>query len=291
MPLMEFDPENKSTSVFDTEKLTMRKDEKARLVIMDEKPHGEVVHYVTTGSGDNERSRYYVCLGDRGTIKSSSSDPERCPACKAADSGFDTVRPAQRRFVINIGRYRTNAKGEATKPLSLALQVWMLNNDKFNKLVDRKVEHKEAPCTQCHGDLRKHDFIVTCTAQQYQNMDIDISPAMLLAKDKAAVIQYKELQEQRHPEIEKLLGEPISYEAMERVINGATPEIGEADVDAAVGGAIEDIMGAMEKESGPMAALDSEEPFSPGESSENGASDAAPPTEEIDLAELLNIDK
>ena len=288
MPEVGFEPENKSTSIFDMDKLSLKKDEKARLVLMDEKARGQTVHYVVTGSGDNERGRYYVCLGDPAAVKQQGADTERCPACRAAETGTDIVRPAQRRFVMNIGRYRTNAKGEPTKPLSLALQVWVFNNDKFNKLVDRRQEHKDAPCPTCQGDLRKHDFIITCTGQQYQNMDIDISPAMLLAKDQGAIEQYKEIQTQRHPDLERLLGETVNFESMDRLINAATPGIGEEDVDAVVSGAIEDIMGQMGKEDGPVAALDTEEPFSPA-ASENGAGPDAPPTETIDLAELLDL--
>ena len=36
----------------------------------------------------------------------------------------------------------------------------------FSKLVDRKREH---------GDLRKRDIVLTCTAVQYQQLDIDVS--------------------------------------------------------------------------------------------------------------------
>lgn len=290
MPFVDLDPANKSTSVFDLDKVTLKKDEKARLVVLDERPDGEIVHYVTTGTGENERFRYYVCLGDRDIVKKQGNDPERCPACKAAESGFDAVRSAQRRFAFNVARYRTNAKGEPTTPLSLAHQIWVISNDKYNQIVDTKKEHEDAPCAQCKGDPRKHDMVVTCTAQQYQNMKIDFSPAMLLAKDPSAIAQYKDLQGSKatEAELDRLLGERISFEAMERIINGATPSIGEDEVDAAVGGAIDDIMKDMGKEAGPAAALDSEEPsFDPTADDTSGE---APATEEIDLAALLNID-
>jgi len=151
------------------------------------------------------------------TKQRKAESPQTCPACKAASPGRDVaVSTPRRRFALHIARYRTNQAGQAITPLSLAMQIWVFSDDKFNKLVDRYAEH---------GDLRRRDLVITCTAEQYQTFDIDVSVKMLAATDDASKAQYRECKSQMSNDIERLLATPTSYEALERLLGNATPDI------------------------------------------------------------------
>jgi hypothetical protein len=223
-------PSFKSSSIFDMDQLRLEKDERARIAIIDEKAKMELVHWI---NGD-PRGRYYVCLGDYQTVQSQTSDPDRCPACSVAEPGRDTVvSMPRRRFVLNVARYRTNSKGQVLNPLSLALQAWVFSDDKYNKLVDR---HQE------HGDLRRHDITLTCTAKQYQSYDIDVSPKLLLQEEAGGLEQYKQLRKETNADVSRLLGTTLSYERLEALVSDSTPPMTEAEQAKETAGIVEDVM-------------------------------------------------
>lgn len=272
MPEIPFDQEHKSTSIFDTDQLRLDANEKARILIMDQNAKMQWVHYILTGDEDRatgrRMGRYYVCLGD-GTLLGSKDGPgvdvERCPACKIAEPGRDVFCGIPRcRFVVNIARYRTNLKGQIVKPISLALNAWVFAQEKYNMLADRAEEH---------GDLRRHDIIVTCTSKQYQKFDMDVAAQTAMQTDTAARGQYKELQAQRSPEIELLIAQPLSYDALERLLGDATPTITDDDFATESKQAISDIMDEIDSGSGSEgsgsieSAIDGVDPFAEEEPS------------------------
>ena len=223
-------PSFKSASIFDMDQLRLEKDEKARIAIIDEKAKMELVHWIDA----EPRGRYYVCLGDYQTVQSQSSDPDRCPACSVAEPGRGVlVSMPRRRFVLNVARYRTNSKGAILNPLSLALQAWVFSDDKYNKLVDR---HQE------HGDLRRHDITLTCTAKQYQSYDIDVSPKLMLQEDEGGLSQYKQLRKETNPDVSRLLGTTLSYERLEALVSDAAPPITEEEQAKETATIVEDVM-------------------------------------------------
>lgn len=241
-PEMGYSQDNKVASIFDMDMLRLKKMEKARIALMDKTVKVQLCHWVrdpSAGEGDR-KGRYVVCLGDYATVMRDGADPTRCPACRIAEPGQDSlVSVARRRFVTHIARYRTNAKGQVLAPISLALQGWIFSDDKYNMLADRTAEH---------GDLRKHDITLTCTAEQYQKFDMDVSPKLLFAGDEAAKTQYMELQKARSQELERLLGAPMKYEALETFLGKATPVIGEEEVAQTAEEAVAEVTAELETE-------------------------------------------
>jgi hypothetical protein len=217
---LDFSAKHKAASLFDIDQLRLEKDERARILIMDQKVKMVPAHYIRSGEVTSEgyqRGRYYACLGDYERVMADGKDPDKCPACRVADATRDsTVSMPRRRFVLNIVRYRTNSRGQLATPISLAHELWVFGDDKFNRLVDRAEEH---------GDLRTHDLLLTCTAKQYQNYDIDVGAKAMVQSSPEAAAQYKELKSKRPADVERILANVITYEAMERLVADATPQI------------------------------------------------------------------
>lgn len=240
---MTFDSKYKSASLFDIDQLRLQKDEKARILILDEKVKMVMAHYIRTGEVTAEgwqRGKYYACLGDYDRVMADGKDVNTCPACRVCDMGREaTVSIPRRRFVLNIARYRTNNKGVVSVPISLAHELWIFGDDKFNKLVDRAEEH---------GDLRARDIILTCVAQQYQNYDIDVSTKVMVKQDKSAMEQYKDIKSKRPADIERLLATSVTYEALESLVTDATPDI-EVESDASTIQDVADLLDSATTES------------------------------------------
>jgi len=270
MPKFELDPKNRSTSIFDIDRLNLRKDEKARIIILDESPSYEYTHYIMDGTfrdNGSPNGSSYICLGDPATVQKERVDQERCPACNVADaSDGSMVKMARRRFVYNVARYRTNARGGVIKPISLQHFVWLFGDDKINKILDRKEEH---------GDLRVKDIILTCTAQQYQNMDMDVSGELTIKDDKGAIEQLKEIRGSLplDSDSERLLGKKISFDDMEKLI-GQSGSVGDEEVAASVA----EVMDSIENVEVAEPTSVSSSPFDESEKEES---------KDIDLDELL----
>jgi len=237
MSKFELDPKNRSTSIFDIDRLNLRKDEKARIIILDESPNYEYTHYIQDGTlrdNGSPNGSSFICLGDPATVQKDRVDQERCPACNVADASEGSmVKMARRRFVYNVARYRTNARGQIVNPISLQYYLWIFGDDKINKLIDRKEEH---------GDLRVKDIILTCTAQQYQNMDMDVSAELALKGDIGAMEQLKDIRSSLPPDSdsERLLGRLVNFEEMEKLI-GQSGGVSDEDVEASVADAMNEI--------------------------------------------------
>ena len=167
MPRLDFDDENRTASIYDADRLRFKENgERARILILDEAPTAIYRHYIASPSA-SYKGRYYACLGDYATVKQHGKDNVNCPACVVGERGQDKpVGNARQNLAVNIAHYRTNSQGVSVTPISVAHSVWFFGPGVFSKLVDRKREH---------GDLRKRDIVLTCTAVQYQQLDIDVS--------------------------------------------------------------------------------------------------------------------
>ena len=216
--------DNKKMSTRDLDRLRLAKDERARVVLLDQKLNMLVRHWVTQGPPNESgraSGRYVACKGDYDRFMSEGTDPDNCPACASA-SPEGVVSMPRRAFAANIARYHTNSQGKVIKPISLAHQVWTFGDDKFNRLVDRSEEH---------GDLRKIDLIIRCTSETYQNMDIDVGRGAEFMNDESAVNQYKSIVGSRPKALEDLLGSDFDVDRLERFIADATHEESEAVLD------------------------------------------------------------
>lgn len=284
MPEMDYSQENKSQSVFDMDMLRLKdKGEKARIAIMDSKTRMLVCHYVATIGADGKRTgRFYACLGKYETVMKDGIDPAKCPACKVAEPGRDVaVSIPRRRFAVHIARYRTNSKGQVMQPVSLGLEVWVFGDDKFNKLVDRAEEH---------GDLRKKDIVLTCTAPNYQQFDIDVSPKLLLGEHPQAIEQYTAMKEKRTNDVERLIGQVLTYEQLEALTTEATPAITDDEIAEAGETTLAEVIEELEIDTAPIVEEEEEVPVTtleeevpagvtvePVAASTNGTTEAAAP--------------
>lgn len=188
MPRVAFTNENKVATVnYDYPKLSLKKDEKARILVGLEDPIYEYVHTlrkplvvdgvpVMTTATRKDKSTYEtnemqfvgrpLCLGDATILSEKGSDPAHCPMCKLAKDYPDYAQPPQRRFAMHVIRYRTKASTfNVATPFSVELLVWAFGDRVFNQLVEAREEWK---------DLRKHDLQLTCKTEKFQQFEINV---------------------------------------------------------------------------------------------------------------------
>lgn len=212
-------------SVFDFPKLKLDKDEKARVVIIDEEPECEFVHNLRKIVVDDygkplmeEKStrdgqKYskpktdfkgkFVCLGDPEVLFESGVDPDNCPACKAAIENSSAIARPEPRFVLNILKYNLK-KGTTTvnTPFQVELQAWEFGLGRMKALKGLADEH---------GDLRKIDLLLGPVEGplMYQKFPINIgkeAEAWKKAHQETSVSVIKNNQEDLTP----ILGRKVS---------------------------------------------------------------------------------
>lgn len=190
------DPAQKSHSVYDTENFKLKKDEKARVLLIEQEFDVEFVHWV-------DEFGYAICQGDYTTLMKEGTD-SRCKFCQVADAN-GAVKKARRKFVTLVVVYRTNSKGQVLTPISVDVQPWVFGDDKFNDLLAKKEQWQ---------DLRQHDLGIECLGEQYQKMRIDVLPDAVWLKDdetKALVAAaFKESKAMYAKDLRMLLGRDIT---------------------------------------------------------------------------------
>lgn len=197
MPKVTFSSENKvKTSNYDYPKLRLDKDEKALLVLLED-PEVEYVHtlrkpklengkpvMITKPRKDKTTYETYdlqfisrpLCKGDFTILQDKGLDPKNCPMCALAAENSEYTEAPQRRYAMNVIRYRTKGSGyDLINPFSVELLVWSFTDRYFNQLIDFKEEW---------GDLRAHDLKVECTNKDFQNFDIQVASKAQWAADK-----------------------------------------------------------------------------------------------------------
>lgn len=200
MPRVEFTEENKvATTNYDYPKLKMKKDEKARILLL-EAPLREYVHTlrapaIKDGRGvmENKQKKngepYQIrkldflsrplCLGDEATLAKDGLDPAHCPMCKLAKENPDMTDAPQRRYAMHVIRYATKGGTfDPITPFSVQVLVYAFTDKVFNQIADFKNEW---------GDLRKHDLTLVCTNEDFQGYDLSVAA-------KAAWLESKERQ-------------------------------------------------------------------------------------------------
>jgi hypothetical protein len=207
MPRFEFKSENVKKNPFDFPKLRLKKNEIARVVLLED-PEGEYTHDLnkpkmvngvpeieTKNRRDGSTYEEYrwdfitraICLGDFGVLEEKGSDPARCPFCAAA-SGSDRFRAPKRRFAMHVLKYGTKAgKSDLATPFQVQPVIWAYTDKVFEKLFGIKEEW---------GDLRKRDLILKCENEIYQNYEITVANKAAWLEDadrkKIAATAFKE---------------------------------------------------------------------------------------------------
>ena len=202
--------DQKSHSIFDTENFKLKKDEKARIVILDEEFDVEFVHWV-------DDFGYAICAGDYNLLLKEGADTQHCKFCANANPD-GAIKSARRKFVTLIVIYRTNSKGQVLTPITVDVNPWVFGDDKFNDLLGKK---------EAWGDLKDHDLMIECLGEQYQKMRIDVMPEAVWKTDKdtAAFVAaaFKDAKSMYGKDLRMLLGRDVSDpEKLAEVIGNAT---------------------------------------------------------------------
>ena len=214
MPRIGLDPSNKSHSIFDTDRFTLKGGEKARILVLDEEFEVEFIHqYWDT---DDENRGNYICQGDYKTVMENGSDP-RCKFCQAADKG-SPIKKAKRKFATLVVVYRTNSKGVVLTPVAVDVQPWVFGEDKFGDLISKKEQWT---------DLKQHDIFVECLVENFQRFRLDVLPdaVWLSNKETQALVaaSWKEAKGMYAKDLRALLGRDVSDpERLADIINSAS---------------------------------------------------------------------
>jgi len=167
----------------------MKKDEKARILMIEKAPTYEWTHLLqrpkivegvpimkTVQRRDKTEYQAHemdflarpICLGDAGTISSEVGlDAKNCPMCALAKKNPDATGAPVRRFATHVIRYKTKAGTfDPLTPFNVECLVWSFNERMYGTLAALREEWE---------DLRMHDLMATCTNGTYQNMDINVA--------------------------------------------------------------------------------------------------------------------
>jgi hypothetical protein len=270
MPRIPIDPKHKTDSPFDFPKLRLEKNERARIIAIEELPLMEYVHslsapVISNGQvlmepdGDTTKVKEeflgrYICLGDPGVLEDKGQAPDSCPVCRAATE-TDAVSFPDRRFAMHVVQYGNLKPGtwEVQAPFTVTVKAWLYTDRIYSQLVGFKEEV---------GDLRLHDLLLgPCENPYYQKFDIRPSTkrGVWLSKDEFKQQVGAAYRTNQTPYLEALIGrrsrENLEQE-LQRVVlryqqaygGGATAEDTAdviADADALLGGG-DDIAASVE---------------------------------------------
>ena len=195
---IKFSAENVKVNDYNFPKLKLKKNEVARIVLLED-PVMAYVHdlrepKLTNGipekvikqRRDNTNYEDFIynfvsrpiCLGDEGTLADIGSDPVNCPVCAEAKAS-DRAHAPKRRFAMHVIRYATKpGSSDVQTPYSAQNLVWSFTDKVFGKIVDFQQEW---------GDLRKHDLILKCDNEIYQNYEMTIGAKAAWMEDAARI--------------------------------------------------------------------------------------------------------
>jgi hypothetical protein len=176
------------TNTSDIPKLRLVKDEKARIVLLEDpvtvwyhrlrapKVINGVVQKVEKESRKGGTYSDYEwefisaprCLGDSDTLQRDGSDSEHCPMCAAARDGI--VDAPKRRHAMTIVKYGTKKNGDVITPFSASVVAWVFADQQFDRIVSIAEELKSGE------DLRRRDLVLgPCSDETFQKFDITAS--------------------------------------------------------------------------------------------------------------------
>lgn len=187
MPKIEFEAGFKKKGFTEYNKLSLEKNERARICVIDS-PEVEYIHSLskvrmedgkpvmktetfTNKSGTKSREvpdtdyvGRFICQGDFDVLESKNVDPDNCPACKFSIESSAIDGP-KRRFAVHVIKYQTK-KGSFNiqEPFQIELLAWDFTEARFTTLTDIRNEHGALPGIDlCLGP---------CDNPMYQKYDI-----------------------------------------------------------------------------------------------------------------------
>lgn len=224
MPLLDFDPTNKTEMGIDYPKLKLKTGEYARVLVIDKFPTFAYVHTLRApkilngepvkktverkdGSSFTDFVKDYIgqpqCLGDPGIMKDKGVDVRNCPLCARSQESAE-IEQAKRRMAQHVIQYGTKPGGwDLRLPFGVELVVWSYTDQIYNKLNN---------ISNQYGNLRDRDLLLgPCTDEGFQKFEVMVGPDAAWQKSeqlKATVLET--YRENRYPgDLESLCGRKV----------------------------------------------------------------------------------
>lgn len=200
----------------DFPKLSLKKDEKARICIPSTKGWEVTVRHFIMGIGYVHcfalQSEKVKTPADLYKIQEEMGRPDECIMCARSAKGDDRVGTPQRRFAVRVLRYKTDFDGKLSPGgLKYWLEIWIIDNRKFRELRSILEEwggkNKEK--------INQHDLGLLCEDQKYQNMTITVKKEAAWVQDKEEVKAYLQ-QEAAKFDLMECLGAVMDKDALQR---------------------------------------------------------------------------
>ena len=200
----------------DFPKLTLKKDEKARICIPSTKGWEVTVRHFVQGVGyvhchalQNEDVK---TPADLYKIQEEMGRPDDCIMCAMSAKGGERVGAPSRRFAIRVLRYKTDYDGKLSPGgLKYWLEIWIIDNRKFREL--RGILEEWGGKSK--DKINQHDLAMLCEDQKYQNMTITVKKEAAWMQDKEGVKAYLQ-QEAAKFDLMECLGAVMDKDALQR---------------------------------------------------------------------------
>ena len=169
----------RKSSSFDFPRFRLnKKDEKARIMIIDPEPTCVFRHWVLTGLRDPDsqgvvkgKYTYTLCLSPVEVLLKDEPDKDACPLCANGEDSREDVAISAAKFnaATHIIRYMTTPQGTLSvmpgQPPGFQLELWVFGRQTFNQLIDLKEQYG-------NDAFRQHDLLCTCETASFQKMSI-----------------------------------------------------------------------------------------------------------------------
>lgn len=233
MPRTRFSSENRPADTTRFPRLKLEKDEKKRVVVIENEPFFEYTHRlempqidergqaVMTEKKRQDGSTYPVnamdfvssplCLGKIEVLEEKGVDEDTCPACKVARQSNE-VKPPTPRYASHVLVYGTKPGSfEIVEPFTVTCIVWLYSARRFNTLIDIREEHELEV-------LSSRDLLLgPCVNKEYQNFEIRVGGKAEWAgsKDRMAIAkQALESNRLSEEQITEMLGKKVELSWM-----------------------------------------------------------------------------
>ena len=266
----------KNRTTQNVNKLSLEKDEQARVCFVEEAPRLVYVHNFETvipgedgkpiieqdGTWPDGKPRERVktayagkfrCLGDDDAVQKYGTDAESCPACKAHIENPNAVKAPVMRILGHVIKYNTKP-GSFTPatPFGGSVLVWDLTARRFEQL---QAIYEE------HGSLLEHDLLLgPCENKKMQKFTIQVGgkAAWKANKENEAWTQVA-LENGRSDDLESVAGKLPSEFEMEAKVKEVVRAYNHAYGISAVGSTYESLINSEAPASSPATPPAAEE--------------------------------